>query len=269
MVKFKYTVYMKTTSKKPADTSWEGVANWYASYLYDGDDTFQAKVVLPNLTRLLELKPGERLLDLACGPGYFSYAMAQTGAKVTGVDLSTSLIEAAKSRLEGALNPTFNVAPAHKLGFIKNGTIDTISCVLAIQNIENMKDVFAECRRVLSPKGRLLLVLNHPAYRITHESSWGWDMREKIQYRRVDRYLSELQGKIKMHPGSAPLETTTSFHRPMQSYFKALSKNGFAVRRLEEWISHKKSDSGPRAEAENRSRKEIPMFLALEAVVCA
>jgi hypothetical protein len=46
---------------------------------------------------------------------------------------------------------------------------------------------------------------------------------------------------------------------------KALAKAGFAVTNLEEWVSHKKSDSGPRAAEENRARKEIPMFMYLEA----
>ncbi|MDE2001248.1 MAG: SAM-dependent methyltransferase, partial [Patescibacteria group bacterium] len=133
---------------------------------------------------------------------------------------------------------------------------------------------FAECARALVSGGRLVLVLNHPAFRIPKESSWGWDEKMKIQYRRVDRYLSELRSKIMMHPstgsGRAPGrdagEYTVSFHRPLQYYFKALQKNGFMVSRLEEWESHRKSEKGPRAEAEDRARKEIPMFLCLEAV---
>jgi hypothetical protein len=52
----------------------------------------------------------------------------------------------------------------------------------------------------------------------------------------------------------------------LQFYFKALRKAGFLVSRLEEWNSQKKSQPGPRADAENRARKEFPLFLALEAV---
>ena len=68
-----------------------------------------------------------------------------------------------------------------------------------------------------------------------------------------------------MHPGISGSAKTLSFHRPLQYYFKALAKAGFAVDRLEEWISHKASDSGPRAKAENVARKEIPLFLYLSA----
>ena len=45
-----------------------------------------------------------------------------------------------------------------------------------------------------------------------------------------------------------------------------LAKEGFAVKRLEEWISHKESMVGPRKIAEDNARKEIPIFMMIEAV---
>jgi len=69
-----------------------------------------------------------------------------------------------------------------------------------------------------------------------------------------------------MHPGDAPGEFTISFNRPLQYYFKAINKAGMAVGRLEEWNSHKKSEAGPRAKAEDIARKEIPLFLMMEAI---
>ena len=59
---------------------------------------------------------------------------------------------------------------------------------------------------------------------------------------------------------------TVSFHRPLQSYFKNLNEAGFCVSRLEEWISNKKSQNGPRQKAEDTARKEIPMFMCIEAL---
>lgn len=76
--------------------------------------------------------------------------------------------------------------------------------------------------------------------------------------------MSETRVKIRMHPGIDPEAYTISFHRPLQYYFKLLAKYGFYVSRLEEWISHKRSQPGPRAEAENTARKEIPLFLFIE-----
>lgn len=68
-----------------------------------------------------------------------------------------------------------------------------------------------------------------------------------------------------MHPGKTNSPQTISYHRPLQYYFKLFQKSGFAVQRLEEWISHRVSDSGPRAKAENDARKEFPLFLYLGA----
>jgi hypothetical protein len=56
-----------------------------------------------------------------------------------------------------------------------------------------------------------------------------------------------------------------TFHRPLQVYFKAINKCGLSISRLEEWISHRSSQKGPRAIEEDRIRKEIPMFLCIEA----
>jgi hypothetical protein len=84
----------------------------------------------------------------------------------------------------------------------------------------------------------------------------------------VDRYLSEMEIPIQMHPGSQPDVFTLSFHRPLSTYFKLLGDNGLVVNILEEWTSHRKNLPGRNQKAENLSREEIPMFLCLGAVKC-
>ncbi len=259
------------------NTSWSAVADWYGEYLEGKgrEDTYQKKVILPNLLRLMQIKKGEKVLDIACGQGFFSREMARAGAEVVGVDVSRELIKSAE-RLnsksdEGRTltNPSYQIGFAHELSFLESGTIDKAIAVLALQNIENYQDVLAEAARVLKPRGILYTVLNHPAFRVPKGSEWGWDPEKQIQYRRVDRYLSELKVAISMHPGLSSDIQTVSFHRSLQLYFKAFNKTGFVVSRLEEWISHKKSGPGPRAKAEDWARKEFPLFLALEAVKSA
>jgi len=248
-------------------TSWGDVAEWYDRMLGDGD-TFQAKVILPNLTRLLSLEKDERVLDLACGQGYFAQAFAAQGAKVTGADVAPELIALAGKNAEKSAKgdaPAFLVAPSNDVAAVATGSIDKVTIVLALQNIEDVGGTFKECARVLAPGGSLHLVLNHPSFRVPKGSSWEWDKKTGAQYRRVDRYLMESKAKIQMRPGADPSATTVSFHRPLEYFVKALARSGFRVSDMEEWISHKKSDSGPRAAEENRSRKEIPMFMYLEA----
>jgi ubiquinone/menaquinone biosynthesis C-methylase UbiE len=252
--------------KDDKQTSWSGVAKWYDEHLEGSSDSYQSKVILPNVLRILDPKPGVKILDVACGQGYFSRAFAGKGAKVIGCDISKELIDLAKEHSPKEIE--YHAVSADDLSFMKSASADAAAIILAIQNIENISGVLSECFRALKQGGRLILVLNHPAFRIPGRSSWQWDEKAAVQYRRTDAYMSESQNKIDMNPGKTRIEDknfTISFHRPLQSYFKSLAKAGFVVNRLEEWISHKESQKGPRAKEEDRMRKEIPMFLCLEA----
>ena len=89
------------------------------------------------------------------------------------------------------------------------------------------------------------------------------------QFRRVDGYLSNASREIVMNPGAVssgakPIVTLTH-HRPVSVYVNALGAAGLAVDHMEEWASLRQSQPGPRAAAENRARREIPMFLAIRA----
>ena len=244
------------------DTSWNRVAKWY-DRLLEADGTYQKDLILPNLVRMMGIRKGDAVLDLACGQGFFAREFAARGAEVVAADASHKLIEIARKR--PAKGVRFEVARADKLPFIKSASMDKIAVVLAIQNIENVQDVFRECARVLKAGGTMAIVMNHPAFRIPKSSGWGWDDEAKVQYRRIDEYLSELKIAVHMHPGAHPDEITLTFHRPLQFYFKALAKAGFSVTGMEEWNSHKRSEPGPRAKAEDRARKEIPLFLSVIA----
>lgn len=241
-------------------TDWDNISVWYEGYL-QGEDTYQTKVIAPNLLRMLEVKKGESVLDLACGEGFFSRLVADSGAVVTGADLSKELISKAQSKSKDI---TFLVSPAHDTK-IKKETFDKIFTVLAFENIKNIDEVVSEIKRVLKVGGQFFLVMLHPAFRIPQHSDWGFDTKKDLQYRRVDKYLSEIKIDIKLNPHKGNGKTSSiTFHRPLQWYMKLFKKHGFALIGLEEWISHKKSQNGPRAKAEDSARKELPMFIALE-----
>lgn len=248
------------------NTSWGEVAEWYGSLLEE-KGTFQRELILPNLTSRMNIQKGETILDLACGEGFFSREFYKRGADVIGVDISRELIEIAKKKLEPSKLSTkrkieFFSSPASRLNFIKDYTEDAITIILALQNIENIREVLRECNRVLKDRGSIFIILTHPAFRIPKASSWGWD--NTMQFRRIDAYMTEQKIPIEMAPGKQSSLNTLTFHRPLQYYFKALKKNNLCVADLEEWTSNKISTQGPRAGAENFSRKEIPLFLYME-----
>lgn len=245
-------------------TAWSGeTARWYDSLAGERGSDYQQQVVFPNTLRLLELKPGQRVLDVACGQGAFARRLASGGARVTGIDASRDLIE--RARKQSPREVTYVVGDATRLSGAVEGPFDAIACIIAIQNIEQVEPVFAGCAALLAPKGRLALVMNHPVFRAPRQSGWGWDEQRKLQYRRVDSYITPNKIPIQVHPGAQPGLVAWSFHRPLQTYVAALAKAGLVVDALEEWPSHRASQPGPRAKAEDRARDEIPLFLAIRA----
>lgn len=247
------------------NTSWGKVAGWYNQLLEEGEDTYQEKVIKPNLLRLLELKPGESVIDIGCGQGYFSRELAKAGAKVLGVDIAAELIDLAKT--QSGKNENYLVLSAEKLSGIKDESFDAGICVLALQNIKDLSAAVSEMARVIKPGGRAVLVLNHPTFRVPSASAWDFDEKKSIQYRRIEGYMSEISQKVDMTQGvkdPTKKKFTYSFHHPLQVYFKAFYKSGLVVSRLEEWISHKTSDKGTRKPAEDKARKEIPLFMCIE-----
>jgi SAM-dependent methyltransferase len=263
------------------NTSWGKDADWYQGVVTD-NDSYQQNVILPNLLRLMTNIPhapfegglkGEKILDVGCGTGFFSKEFAKAGGVVTGVDVGEELLNIARKNVPKG---KFIASSAEDMKAVASESVDKAVIVLALQNIADAGTALKECGRILKKDGQLFVVLNHPVLRIPQSSSWGWDPHlnplpkgegrvRGIQYRRLDSYLSEKKIKIQMHPGDNPEEHTWSFHRPLQVYFKMLFKAGFVVERLEEWVSHRITPVGTRKEAENRSRAEFPLFLALVA----
>ena len=241
-------------------TSWEKSADWYDGIIGErGSELYQA-VVIPGALRLLAPKRGERVLDLGCGQGVFSRALAQAGCLVTGVDAAPTLIQKARTY---PVKPPVRYLARDAAQIEDLGEFDAASAILCVQNMEHLDVVSAAAAKVLKPGGRMLWVVNHPAFRIPRQTSWGNDQATKIQYRRIDAYSSTLSIPIIMHPGKADSEVTTSFHRSLQTLTGTGFGAGLRLAGIEEWYSHKESQPGPRAPAENRARKEFPLFLAL------
>ena len=137
--------------------------------------------------------------------------------------------------------------------------------ILSLQNINNPVAVLANTSAVLAPKGKLIIVLNHPCFRIPRQTSWGIDSAKKLQYRRIDRYFSPLRIPIDVHPGKPSHKVVWDYHYSLSDYFQFLHQSGFTIELLEEWMSDKQS-VGPTAKMENFARKEFPLFLTIVAI---
>jgi 23S rRNA-/tRNA-specific pseudouridylate synthase/ubiquinone/menaquinone biosynthesis C-methylase UbiE len=255
---------------------WDKVAGWYDDLLSVKGSDHHENLVLPGVTRLLDLQPNERVLDVACGQGLVSRHLInqQPGATAVGVDLSPSLIERATGQSPESI--TYQVGDARELGEadLGNELFDAAACVLALMNIDRIDEVFEGISSKLRPGGRFVAVILHPAFRNPGATAWGWitdeRTRQPVQFRRVDQYMSERTQEIVMNPGQvssgAAAVKTHTYHRPMAAYMSSIGKSGMLIDTVEEWSSKRQSQPGPRAHAENTAREEIPMFMAIRAI---
>lgn len=248
--------------QKKQTTSWQSVHDWYDTLVGDAGHYYHKAIVLPKTIELLRLQTNSSLLDLACGQGVLARAISKEVA-YTGIDISKDLIRSAeKQKMPGQRFLVGDVTK--KLPLQKEQLFSHATIILALQNMEHPREVFLHLRPYMRDGGRLVIVLNHPCFRIPRQSHWGIDAKTKTQYRRLNLYMTPQSIPIQAHPGKNKAVTTLSFHHPLSAYFHWLQEAGFVVETLEEWCSDKIS-SGEHARMENRARKEFPLFLALSA----
>lgn len=247
---------------KQRNSSWERVSGWYDKTVGDQGHYYHQHVLLPNLLRLIGNGKEAQILDLGCGQAVLSRHLSEE-TTYYGVDISSTLIQAAIKRKINKNHQFFHKDLAIPLDLPKKDFSHAVF-LLSLQNIPSPSIAIKNAAAHLKKNGTLILVLNHPCFRIPRQSSWDTDPQKKLQYRRIDRYLTPLEIPIKTHPGKDKSEDTISFHHPLSNYTKWLFEAGFMIESIEEWISDKES-IGKAAKMENFSRQEIPLFLTLVA----
>ena len=111
---------------------------------------------------LLGLRPGDGVLDVACGPGNFSRAFAGAvgdSGLVVGIDASSTMLEraAADTRRSGARNLTFVRGSATDLPFVDD-SFDAVCCFAALHLFDDPLAGLDEMTRVITPGGRIALM---------------------------------------------------------------------------------------------------------------
>ncbi|MEL6524832.1 MAG: class I SAM-dependent methyltransferase, partial [Chloroflexota bacterium] len=220
-----------------------------------GSDHHQ-KLAIPALLDNLALTDKTTLLDIGCGTGVLAPYVHKTGATYTGIDIAPRLIKTAK-QYHGA-SGTFHVGDARKLvTHVALSSFDACTFLLSIQDMNPLAPIFEGVSKILKPDGSVVLLLVHPCFRIPRQSGWGYEKDRKLQYRRIDRYLSPLKIPMKQHKRG----TTISFHRPLSEYINTLGRYGLLVDKLDEITTYEDGKN----KAERRANDEIPLFMLIRA----
>jgi ubiquinone/menaquinone biosynthesis C-methylase UbiE len=242
-------------------TSFEKSSNWYISCVGDKGHYFHKNVIMPHLKRLIKLNKKSKVLDLACGSGIL-LKWINKEIEYKGIDISESLIKSAKKDL--SKNQAFIKADITKELSIEEKYFSHAFIILALQNIEDGEMVIKNAAKHLAPNGKFIIVINHPCFRIPRQSSWDIDDEKKLQTRKLNMYMSNLKIPIQVHPSKKSSPITYSFHHPISTYSDWLYKNKFAIEKIDELCSDKKS-TGKKAKMENRARSEFPLFMVIVA----
>ncbi len=105
---------------------------------------------------LKENFPGE-VLEIGCGPGYYTSAIAERASHVTATDISDEMIRAVRKKTGSAPNVTAGKADANDLPF-SSESFDAVVIANVLHAVEDPRRVLAEIMRVLKPGAAALII---------------------------------------------------------------------------------------------------------------
>ncbi len=101
---------------------------------------------------------GAKVLDVGCGGGLLSEALARAGAEVTAIDLADDLVKVARLHgLESGVKVDYRVQPVEELAAEQPGAFDAITCMEMLEHVPDPGAILAACATLLKPGGRLFV----------------------------------------------------------------------------------------------------------------
>ena len=143
-----------TTGQHVAPEAWDAIAEGYDRYVAPQEADLANEAL-----RIVGLKPGQRFLDVAAGPGGLSLPAARLGAHVLATDWSAAMIERFDGRVrsEGLRNADGRVMDCHALD-IPDDSFDVTGSLFGVMLVADQPGALREMVRVTKPGGHVLLI---------------------------------------------------------------------------------------------------------------
>lgn len=231
--------------------SWSDIAVWYDELIAAGSGPHET--ALNCMRGLLPALQDACVLDLACGQGLATRAVAEAGARrVVGVDASDEMVRLARShRCPPGSEVTYTVDDAQRLDLFESETFDGVTCQLGLMDISDLRSVLAAVHRVLKARGWFVFVIGHPcylvpeAYTVTSESG-----RPGLV---VTGYFQE---RFWRSANPSGVRRAGNYHRMLSTYLNTLTVAGFGPEEVAEPVA------APRLHCEQAVYGEVPIFFA-------
>jgi SAM-dependent methyltransferase len=221
-----------------AQEAWNTNAKFWNEKMADGNQFF--KVLLwPGIEQLLQVQPGERILDVACGNGLTSRLLVRAGARVTAFDFSTELIGLARE-WAGSTEIDYRVVDAtNEVSLLElgSGTFDGALSNMGLMDMAEIEPLMKALASLLRTNGRFVFSVMHPSFNNPSIVQMG-EMEDRsgelvTTYSvKIPRYLTPFtQLGLAFGDQSVP---HPYFHRPLHALLAPAFASGFVLDGLEE-----------------------------------
>lgn len=235
------------------DETWDTIADWYTQQVAGSAMHNFARDAL--LTALPSDLTGLHILDLGCGEGTITRALATRGATAVGIDPAARMIAHARSTEDASpAGAAYTIDDGCTLATVASESVDWVTAGLSLNNVPDLGAAIRSVRRVLIPSGRFAFTIPHPCFEAPHAA---WTTADDGRNRRViGDYLTEGFWRSTTPDG---VRRAGNQHRTLTSYVMALLNHRFTI----ELMTEPAPDD--QLVAEQPQRAGLPPFLIIRA----
>ena len=215
--------------------------------------------IMPNMLTYMGEVKGMKILDLGCGEGGYSRALAKKGANLTSADCSQKAIQYASDLANKEnLEIEHYIRNSNDLYGIPDNTFDIVLCSMMLMDCEDFEGTIKEVVRVLKQGGRLFVSVLHPCFDGNHEVGIGRMDYGEDRKVVVMNYFEPKEWEAPLFGGTIPVIWR---HRTLEDYVKTFHKCGLTIVDMNE---PRATDELAKMSPSMAMLNRIPLFLYWE-----